>query len=37
MNILYISFVEEVKLKVKKDDKYDLLVYYKGLFIVEEY
>lgn len=37
LNISHTSFVEEVKLKAKKDDKYDLLVYYKGSPIAEEY
>ncbi|MCC3699677.1 exopolyphosphatase, partial [Staphylococcus epidermidis] len=35
--ISHTSFVEESKLKAKKDDKYDLLVYYKGSPIAEEY
>lgn len=37
LNISHTSFVEEVKLKAKKDDKYDLIVYYKGSPIAEEY
>ncbi|MBL7564746.1 exopolyphosphatase [Staphylococcus saccharolyticus] len=37
LNISYTSFVEEVKLKEKKDDKYELYVYYKGEPIAEEY
>lgn len=37
LNISHASFVEEVKLKEKKDDKYELYVYYKGEPIAEEY
>ena len=37
LNISHTSFVEEVKLKEKKDDKYELYVYYKGEPIAEEY
>ncbi|MCE3022467.1 exopolyphosphatase [Staphylococcus pasteuri] len=37
LNISHTSFVEEVELKPKKDDKYELLVFYKGEPIAEEY
>ncbi|MCT1926476.1 exopolyphosphatase [Staphylococcus pasteuri] len=37
LNISHTSFVEEVELKPNKDDKYELLVFYKGEPIAEEY
>ncbi|KKI56137.1 MULTISPECIES: exopolyphosphatase [Staphylococcus] len=37
LNISHTSFVEEVELKPKKDDKYELFVFYKGEPIAEEY
>ena len=37
LNISHTSFVEEVELKAKKDDKYELHVFYKGEPIAEEY